>query len=71
MMVLLLLFLQAMQQYYHGDYAQSQATEKTAKKWAICSVVSGAIFIVGIILLSILMQQVVYAVVSANQPTYY
>ena len=56
----LLLFLQAMQQYYHGEYAQSQVTERIAKGWAICSMISGAVFIGGIILLSILIRAVLF-----------
>ena len=40
-----------MQQYYRGEYAQSRATDKTAKKWAIFSVIFGGILIGAIILL--------------------
>ena len=55
-----------MQQYYRGEYPQSQATEKTAKIWAICSVVSGVSFFGGIMLFTVLMQVIVFTVASTG-----
>ena len=55
--------LQAMQEYYRGEYEQSERTNKTAKNWAIGSIVSGVIVIVGVIFFCIVVQAVVYGVV--------
>ena len=51
--VALLAFLQAMKQYYHGEYTQSTATKEIARNWTSCSMISGALSIFGAILLMI------------------
>jgi len=45
-----------MQDYYHGDFEESARKEKKAKKWAICSIISGIILVVGIIITVCLVQ---------------
>ena len=49
-----LLFVQGMQQHYRGQYASAERTTKSAKKWTICGIVSGVIYIVAIIFIVIL-----------------
>ena len=54
--------MQSMQEHYRGQYEQSDRTEKTAKKWAIGSIVSGVVFIVGIIFFVIVVLGIAYGV---------
>ena len=59
-----------MQEYYRGQYESSDRTEKRAKKWVICSIVTGVVFVVGIIFFSIAIQGIAYAVAYSNNGDY-
>lgn len=52
-----------MQEHYRGQFDQSVNTEKKAKKWAICGIVSGIIYVFSIIFFVLLIQAVVYGIV--------
>ena len=49
-----------MQEHYRGQFDSSDRTEKRAKKWVICSIVSGVVFVVIMILLVAAAQGVRY-----------
>ena len=51
-----------MQEHYRGQFDQSDRTEMRAKKWAIASIVSGVLFIVGMIFFVIVVQAIAYGV---------
>ena len=59
-----------MQEHYRGQYDSSDRTEKRAKKWAICSIVSGVVFIVGVIFFVIVVQGVTYGVIYGTTGDY-
>lgn len=53
-----------MQEYYRGQYEESVRSEKRAKKWIICSVISGTILIISTFVVGVLIQTVVRLVVN-------
>lgn len=55
--------IQAMQEYYRGQYDISAGTEKRARRWMIASIVTGIVFTVSVISVVIISQVVIYSVV--------
>ncbi len=51
-----------MQEHYRGQYESSDRTEKRAKKWVICSIVTGVVFVVSMIFFVFVVQGVAYGV---------
>ncbi len=42
-----------MQQYYRGQYDNAESTSKAAKKWTMCGIISGVIYVVSVIFICI------------------
>ena len=43
-----------MQQYYRGQYDNAESTSKSAKKWTICGIVSGVIYVSVVVFICIM-----------------
>jgi len=62
-----LIYMQSMQDYYHGDLSGAARKEKIARKWIICSIVTGVGLIVGIVLLVIMTHVIVFMLTRSKE----
>ncbi len=63
---------QGMQQHYRGQYDNAERTNKSARVWTICGIVSGVIYVVSIVFIIIVasvVRGVLTALYVANNPT--
>lgn len=65
--------LQGMQEHYRGQYMQSARTTQSAKKWAICSIVTGVVIVSVCIFITIVGNAIglgiAFSAASRNDPS--
>ena len=52
-----------MQEYYRGQYEDSGNTDKKARKWVMCSIISGIVLAVTVFVVVVVAQAVTYSII--------